>query len=144
MTKDVMIRPFREGHADIFECDPADRAEFFAALPLLCHLGKFDQCGSHIVDGRILYVGGWNETSPGVAEMFIYPSIYTKQYVKTYFREARWWVSYLKSKYRRVQCWGVDTEVSRRWLSRLGFKLEGVLPGYTSDGSSMLIWGLTS
>ena len=138
---ELICKPFRENHADIFECQPAFLQQFKISMPLLVSLGQIDQCGSHMIDGRILYVGGWYEAAPGVAEMYIYPSVYTQQYAKTFFKEARWWVQHLKRQYRRVQCWGEDTELSRRWLKRIGFELEGVLNGFCENGSAMLVWG---
>jgi len=140
--REVICKPFREGHADIFQCNPEDLQQFRNMLPMMSGLGQREQCGSHIVDGRIIYIGGWYDTAPGVAELFIYPSIYTKEYLREYLTDAKWWVQDLKSKYHRVQCWGDDTEVSKRWLSHLGFVYEGTLRSYTMDGRSMLIWGL--
>ena len=139
---EVITKPFRPGHADIFECAPDDLEQFRAMLPVMCRLGAVDQCGSHIVEGRILYVGGWYDVAPGVAEMFMFPSIYTKQYIREYITEGKWWVQHLKSRYRRVQCFGEDTDVSKRWLKKLGFVHEGTFQQYTMDGRSMLMWGL--
>lgn len=142
INPNIITKPFREGHADIFECAVLFESEFRSAMPLLIQLGKADQCGSHIIDGKILYVGGWIHVAPGVAELFIYPSVYAKLYPKTFLEHARWWVQNLKQSYRRLQCWGEDTDLSKRWLKRLGFSLEGTLAKYTESGS-MTIWGLT-
>ncbi len=142
MKSEVITKPFRESHADIFA--PADdyAADFRATMPQLILLGKHDQCGVHMLDGRILYIGGWCESAPGVAEVFIFPSIYARQFPKSFYEHVKWWVHYLKHSYRRVQTWGEDTELSRRWLSALGFQLEGTLSNYTVEGKSMLIWGI--
>lgn len=137
----VETKPFREAHVDLFE-PAADCAEQFnKAVPFLVELGKPGQCGIHMLRGRILYVGGWYDIAPGVAELFIYPSIYAVPHAKSFFSHARWWVNYLKSNYRRLQCWGEDTDVSKRWLARLGFTQEGTLKNFAGEGIDMLIWG---
>jgi hypothetical protein len=138
---DPITKPFNLGHADIFECHPEYQEHFRSQLEWLARLGSIDQCGSHIVDGRILYIGGFYETAPGVAEMFIFPSTYIYQYQKTFLKDSRWWVNHLMQQYRRVQCWGEDSELSRRWLTALGFVVEGELRSYTVSGSTMLVWG---
>ncbi|MBX9688200.1 MAG: hypothetical protein K2X27_15940 [Candidatus Obscuribacterales bacterium] len=137
----IITKPFRESHADLFESAPAYAEHYKAFMPLLIGLGKIDQCGSNILDGRIIYIGGWAEAAPGVAELFIFPSIYAERKAKSFFEHARWWVDFLKSDYRRLQCWGEDTELSKRWLSRLGFSYEGTLKNYVGEGQNMTIWG---
>lgn len=140
-AKQVITKPFRECHVDLFESAPFYAAHFEALLPLLIELGKLDQCGIHILDGRILYIGGWSVAAQGVAELFIFPSVYALEHKKSFFKHAKWWVDYLKRDYRRLQCWGEDSELSKRWLSRLGFECEGTLKDYVREGVSMTIWG---
>lgn len=139
----IRCKPFREDHVDLFQCQDEHLSAFQGAMPLLIKLGQLDQCGVHIVDGRILFIGGWYEAAPGVAELYIYPSIYTREYARLFYLEAKFWVKHLKAQYRRVQCWGEDTPLSRRWLSKIGFTLEGVLPDYCGPGVNMLVWGKT-
>lgn len=137
----LVSRPFREAHFDLFEASDAEREKVKQSLNFLCMLGKQNLCAIYMLDGRIVFIGGCTESLSGVAEIFIYPSKYATKYPKTYFKEAKWWVDHLKTQYRRLQCWGENTEVSRRWLKHLGFTLEGELLSYTVDGDSMLIWG---
>lgn len=143
MITTVTTKPFREAHADFFKCAPEYADQFSLWLPALVELGKIDHAGSHILDERILYVSGWNEAAPGVAELFLFPSIHVQKNKRSFYEHARWWVQYLKDDYRRLQCWGEDTELSKRWLSALGFKHEGTLDKFTADGRNMTIWGLT-
>lgn len=135
-------RPFREAYSDLFHCLPEHKKEFDSKIGFFNMLGNHAFCGVHSIDGRIVWVSGWYEVAPGVCEGFIYPSIYIFQYQKTFFKEVKRWLAYLNNRYRRVQCFGEDTELSRRWLSHLGFELEAVLKEYTTDGSSFLIWRL--
>ena len=136
-----ITKPFRESHADLFESVPFFADHFNQSLPLLILLGKSDQCAVHMLDGRILFIGGYAVAAPGVAELFLFPSIYAAQYPKTFYKQAKWWVNHLKMQFRRVQCWGEDTELSKRWLTRLGFVLEGTLRNYSTAGNST-IWGI--
>lgn len=141
MTK-CSHRIFREAHADLFEPLPHEAEKFRSWIPNLHKLGLLDQAGIHTVDGRILFVSAFYEIAPGVAEGLIFPSVLIHKHKKDFLREAKWFCSHVKSQYRRFQCYGDDTEVSRRWLKALGFKLEGELKSYTMDGSSILIWGM--
>lgn len=143
MTK-LVSKPFRESHADIFDCQDGHKDLFLGALPLLVKLGELDQCATYMVDGRILFIGGWYEAAPGVVELFIYPSVFTHLYARIFYTEAKWWVQNLSRQHRRVQCWGEDSDLSRRWLSHLGFDLEGVLKDYCGPGVNMLVWGKTT
>jgi hypothetical protein len=140
----IKTRPFIPEHANEFQSSSLYQAQFQVWLPDLVRLGSVDQCGTHFLDGRILYISGFCESGPpGVAEVFIFPSVEIYENQLAFYRDVRWWLKYLKDKYRRLQCWGEDTELSKRWLTSLGFLQEGALRNYTADGSSMLIWGMT-
>lgn len=139
----VISKPFREAHADFFEAVPDVQQGLTNALPHMAQLGQLHQCDSFILDGKILFVGGYVDLGGGVAEAFIYPSAHAHRHPISFFKEAKWWVNELRTRFRRVQCWGEDTAVSRRWLKHLGFRLEGKLLSFTVEGKAMLIWGAT-
>lgn len=138
----MIQKPFREAHADIFECDPAYEKLFKSNIPLCQTLGAQGTCNILLHEGRIICVGGWYEVLPGVLEMFVYPSIYAKRHPKLFFREVKFWIDTLKQNCRRLQAWGEDTPVSDRWLRHLGFEHEGTLQKFY-DSSNLSIWGLT-
>jgi len=142
MRAPIVAKPFRESHADLFESSGDYERQFKASIPMLAQLGAIDQCSTHIVDGRILVIAGYMEIAPGVAELFIYPSKYAREYRRDFYSEVKFCVQHLKALFRRVQCAGEETELSRRWLTKLGFVYEGTLRSYTVDGSNMTIWGI--
>lgn len=134
-------KPYREAHADLFQPHPVWSSQFEQAKPMLELLGKCDQACVHLHQGRILFIGGYHECAPGVAEVFLYPSVHIEKNKKTYLAEVKFWLAHLKTKYRRLQCWGENTDASYLWLTHLGFTCEGKLRYYTVEGD-MLIWGM--
>ncbi len=145
MATKLRSRPFKEAHLDVFMVEEAHRSECYGGMKYLAHLGKSLQLGTHMLDGRILYISGYYQVLPGVLEVFMHPSIYVKDHPITVIRDVRWWLKYMTDEHRarRLQTWGADTPESERWLTALGFVKEGVLDSYLPDGTAMLIWGRT-
>lgn len=141
MRTRVIEKPFRGAHADIFEVEPGHES-YRERIKLMELLAAQDICHTFMLDGRVLFIAGMIHVAPGVGELFIYPSVYAKRFPKEFYQMAKWWIEKLKEDHHRLQCWGEDTDLSRRWLSRLGFKLEGELLSFTVDGKSMLVWGI--
>lgn len=144
MKQEVISKPFREGHLDLFACVPKYQQQCDESVDWMIALGKTDQCGSIMIGHRILYIGAFFTVASGVVEVFILPSIYVEHYVKSFYSHVKWWLSYLISQpgVRRLQTWGEDTEDSARWLSHLGFKREGTLYCYGPVGENTTIWGI--
>jgi hypothetical protein len=141
MRQGLETKPYREAHADLFQPHPLWCSALNGNWKTLELLGTCGQACVHLHDGRILFIGGYHEVAPGVAEVFLFPSIWIDKYPVAYVAEVKFWLESLKTRYRRLQCWGEDTDRSYLWLTRLGFTLEGKLRYYTVDGD-MLIWGM--
>ncbi|MBX9937657.1 MAG: hypothetical protein K2Y32_00305 [Candidatus Obscuribacterales bacterium] len=139
--KGLVTVPFREAHSDLFEPHPDWCSSWKGNLNMLEILGKMAQACVILHDGRILFIGAYCEVAPGVCEVSLFPSTWIDKYPKSYVKEVKYWINSLKAKYRRLQCWGEDTDRSYLWLQRLGFTLEGKLRYYTVEGD-MLIWGM--
>ena len=137
------MKLFRESHIDLFECSEKYRGQARDAAKWMDALGQEGQCGTHMIDGRILFIGSWFMVAPGVAEVCLLPSIYVPQYRKSFYAEVKWWITNLLSRddVKRIQSWGEETLKSDRWLKSLGFEREGLLYCYGPAGENVSIWG---
>lgn len=144
MTTEVLTRPFYVAHLDLFACAPDYQQQCDESVQWMANLGLLDQCGSQLLDNRILYISAYFSVAPGVLEVFVLPSLYVPRYPKAFFSHVKWWLGFLLAQpgVHRLQTWGQDTEQSRRWLSRLGFQQEGLLYCYGKDRQNTLIWGM--
>lgn len=140
---EITTKPFRESHLDIFKVVPAHQPACIAGAAQMTALGQINQFGSHLLDGRILYISGYMWVVPGVVEVYMHPSIYVQENVRIFWEHVKWWLVHVQriTGARRIQTWGDDTPESDRWLKHLGFTQEAVLHSYRRDGN-MSIWGI--
>src|SRR5665213_1701191 len=83
-------------------------------------------------DGRIIACFGYIQVLPGVAEVWLLPSIYMGTCFIPLVKEVD---GYLKStaeifKWHRIQTVTQDIEQHRKWMQVLGFVEEGVMKKY--------------
>lgn len=139
---ELIIKPFREAHLDIFDVVESHREQTRRCAEQLTYLGKIFQFASHIIDGRIIFIGGYYIVSPGVIEIFMHPSVYFKRYKYSSFKYINWWLTYMAAEHqvRRIQTWGECTPEQEFLLERLGFVKEGVLNSYLENSFPVCIW----
>lgn len=140
----ITTKPFREAHLDIFHVAPSHKDECYRSAKEWAQLGAIIQAGTHMIDGKILYISAYVHVIPGVLEVFSHPSIYVPDYKFAMARHLKWWIQYEAQTHnsRRVQTYGSNTPESDRWLRYLGFEKEGVLHSFLPNGGSTAIWGL--
>ena len=85
-----------------------------------------------MIDGRIICCFGYIQLLPGVAEVWLLPSIYMKDAPLALVREVD---GYLKSTaevrgWHRIQTITRDIDMHRKWMHVLGFKEEGKMEKY--------------
>lgn len=83
-------------------------------------------------DGQILACFGYVQVLPGVAEVWLLPSVYVNGNAIALVREVD---GYLKSTaeimgWHRIQTVTQDIDQHRKWMKVLGFEEEGVLKKY--------------
>ncbi len=141
---EIRTKPFREAHLDIFHVADSHRADCWAAAKQWHHLGSLLQAGSHMIDGRIVYISCFIPTTPGVVEVWMHPSIYVPQYKLAVIKHVKWWLQDVAERCnaRRIQTWGDTSAQSDRWLAYLGFKCEGVLQSFRPDGGPASVWSI--
>jgi hypothetical protein len=138
----ISSKPFREAHLDVFRVAESHKSECYNNAKVMDALGKVHQFGTHLLDGRILYISGYMYAAPGVVEVYSHPSIYTLDCPLVYVRHMKWWINHVarETNARRLQTWGDCSDANSRWLRCIGFKQEAVLDSYRLDGNSS-IWG---
>jgi hypothetical protein len=87
---------------------------------------------SLVVDGRILCCFGYIQLLPGVAEVWLLPSIYAKDHPVALVKEVN---GYLESTakvlgWHRIQTVTQCIYQHRKWMQVLGFVEEGVMKQY--------------
>ena len=92
--------------------------------------------------GAPVAVFGGVQVSPGVLEVFILPSKEQENLAFGFAKAARKSVVDCLKSYRRVQALSMDDDFHSRWLSWLGFTLEGRLHAYGMNGEDLLMWGM--
>ena len=85
-----------------------------------------------MIEGRIICCFGYMQLLPGVAEVWLLPSIYTKEYPIPFVREVN---GYLEStaqvlNWHRIQTVTQNIATHRKWMTALGFVEEGILKLY--------------
>lgn len=92
-------------------------------------------------DGQILAVIGVVPTVPGVGEVFILATDIQAQRPVAFARFIKRELFTLSEKFRRIQAVSKFDDFHCRWLSWLGFQVEGRMRKYGLNGEDMLMWG---
>jgi hypothetical protein len=132
---------FQKGHLDFFAANKGYEGEAEVYADYLDKLGMLAQAGTHLIDGKILYLSGYWEQVPGNWEVVIIPSIHVPQYPVSTVKDIRLWLKFIREQKqaRRIQTWGEPNELIDRWLECLGFTCEGTMRQYSTDGDKR-IW----
>lgn len=148
MTSQFQVKPFRLAHLDIFDVAPAHKKDIvnlerqfrqFFSQP---HLNNF--LGTHIMDGKIIFIAGYFQIAPGVLEVFVYSSIYMSKYPIAIVKQLRWWLGHLAYEHRtrRIQTWGNEQIDTGKWLRLFGFVEEAELRYYLPDNKKVKIYAI--
>lgn len=84
-----------------------------------------------LYDGRVVCFMGYIVTHPGVAEVWLFPTVYFQQYAIV-VREICKTIDELAGsfKWHRIQTVVQNNDKHRKWMKTLGFEEEGVLRKY--------------
>lgn len=83
-------------------------------------------------DGKILMCMGYLSSLPGVAEVWLFPSIYVEKFPITFVREVSNYLNAIADTFgwHRIQTVTQDTPQHRKWMKVLGFVEEGIMKNY--------------
>lgn len=135
------IVPFKMAHLDIIEI--REHEQQILDLNKLNIIADMGNCFTFICDGRIITVYGFYFDMPGVLQVFLIPSIYVKQYAKTFLKYIKSTIQIPKVlEAHRVQTISRANEETDRWMEYLGFVCEGTLINYIM-GEDYRMWAIT-
>ena len=105
-------------------------------------LSQTGSCFTMIFNGKILGVVGWLEFWPGMCELFVLPTIYLPEAGVVFAKAMKKRLHSFEKikKFQRIQVRSVKDKLHIRWLSWLGFNIEGTLKNYGVDGEDFLMW----
>lgn len=136
----VRLIPFRVEHAECMEIRGQERM----TIDMLGSIAALADsiCVTGIVDGRVLCCGGVRPYGNGNAEIWLLPSIYVKQYQKTFCRELKKWLFGVRDDLSlvRMQTSCLDDASHEAWMAYLGFEKEGIMRSYHA-GQNYAMWG---
>lgn len=94
-------------------------------------------------DGRIILMCGFMVLWPGVAEMWMFPTIYLEQHKFNACKAAKSFIETIGETMRlhRMQALALDDEQHNNFMEFLGFDKEGTLKQYTDIKEDFNQWG---
>lgn len=132
MTRQVQ---FHVKHLDVMDLRPLDRDSVLAldsVRYILQNLPENSAATTIIWDGRILACAGFWSPFPGMAEVWLIPSIYVNQNKFGFVRIVNRYLEALAFtfKWTRIQTVTRKDQFHRRWMQALKFTEEGVMKNY--------------
>jgi RimJ/RimL family protein N-acetyltransferase len=127
---------FKPEHLEVADIRPLESNGILNLPETQTRLEKLSQIGDAttlIYDGRIIGFTGFLEIWPGVAEIWLIPTIYIQTASLTVARLLKNYVKVLAKTFKlhRLQTVAPDDELHNRWMSWLGFQEEGLLRQYS-------------
>lgn len=94
------------------------------------------------MDELIVTIIGMMEIAPGVAEVFLVPSIYLPKFRFSVLRELKLFLAMVDVEFglHRIQTCSLANEQTDRWMEYLGFECEGTLRQFTFDKLDYRMW----
>lgn len=126
---------FHVKHLEIMEIRNLEKESIMQNSKILeglqIHSGKMDAI-TLIHEGRIIACMGFMEILPGIADVWLIPSIYVPKVPKLFLREVRQYLDAVIEAlgFHRLQTVGRTDAYHTRWMEYLGFTCEGTMKNY--------------
>ncbi len=136
-----MIIAFKQEHLDQLDMTPEHRALAKAHRAAFDILARGNLASTVVAEGVVLGVLGAAidpKGSPTECEIFVFPSAALKLYPVTFMRSLRQEIDRIRGQFDKIRAAGEDTALSRRFLSALGFVIEG--PMTRAGCNDKLMW----
>lgn len=126
---------FHSKHLEVMDVRPLDKQSVLALDAVRYVLEKMEGQNDAITlmyDGRIIACMGFWNLLPGVAEVWLIPSVYVKTVPKFFVREVNRYLTQVAETcaWHRAQTVTRSDLFHRRWMKALGFVEEGVMKQY--------------
>lgn len=150
-AREVRIVQFHPKHLEVMQVRALDSALFGdfktkESYERIEQMAKISvQAGTFILDGRILFVGGFCKMWEGVFEMWMIPSIYANDAPVFFSRTLKRYVDRIAIDFKahRLQTMSFNDAFHEKWMNFLGFRNEGVRPKFTENKTDMVSYGRT-
>lgn len=135
--------PFEPGHLLLMDLRDHEK-KILGDNPATKVYGLHEGCAATtmLCEGRVVCVLGYLELWPGVWDIWIFPSVYMKDYALPISREIRRIMDnrLQNSQVHRIQSACLADPLHDRWMEFLGFQCEGVLQQYGADKQDFKMW----
>lgn len=144
---DVKIIDFDPKHFDCMAIRQKEKDTIFSLPDIASRYEKMAsasvQAFTFVVDGRILFCAGFVVLWEGVADFWMVPSVYTKDYPFVFYRLVRRYLKVIPKTFRlhRMQTTSYDDAFHEKWMQKLGFEKEGVMKQYLHTKENMGVYG---
>ena len=145
MAAAVKFIPFKVEHLDLADIRDHE-ANGMLSLPdakeRLSALQENSVAGTMVYDGRVLCAAGFIELWAGVVELWLLPTDRLKESPVVFARSMRTYIDKLAKdlKWHRMQTVAKADQEHERWLSWVGFKVEGIMPAYSFRKETYKMW----
>ena len=97
-----------------------------------------------VYDGRIIACMGFVETFPGIADVWLIPSIHIRKIPKMFLIEIKQYLNAIMQalNFHRLQTVGRTDVFHVKWMEYIGFKCEGTLKNFYKN-QDYLLWART-
>lgn len=126
MSNQVKIVPFEPSHIDLMDLRQFEKESIGTSAKDYANLSRNAECGTLLVDGRIIAVIGFMEILPGNWEVFALPTIWLSHHKLAFIRTVRNYMKVLQKSHniKRFQTASRDDAFHTRWMEFMGFECE--------------------
>jgi len=141
-----IIVTFHPKHLEVMDVREVEKFGSFKLEDLYERVDKINkesvQSATFIYEGRILFCAGFSMMWPGVAEGWMIPSVYVKEYPVLCCKILKMYVDRIMVDFKchRFQTTSPDDPFHERWMGFLGLKKEGTMRQYTHDKKNYCVY----
>lgn len=140
-VKLIKIVPYKKEHVELMHLRVHENN--LLLNPNMLEMLEGGIANTAVVDGRVICAYGINPYLKGVADIWLLPSVYveSKEAVKV-ARGAKAWLEQMQEDLglHRMETTCLDDDLHNRWMSYLGFEIEGAKRSYFG-GCDYNMWG---
>lgn len=144
MTEKII--PFQPNHIDLMDIRSIEIASSFvlpdAKLRMQAMAEASIECGTFLLDGKIMFAAGVMQLWPGVLEGWIIPTVYVPEAPIWFVKKIKGYFEAFAETFRchRFQTYTFADEQHEKWMELLGFHKEGTLKEYSHNKKDYSIY----
>lgn len=129
-------------YMDLLDEQDAARAAEELLADLTLKQGKRKSCVTIFYKGEPLFIAGYFESSPGVAQVFVIPDRRIFEYPKAFVRSVVRWRAWVESRpwCETLETLSIGAKLIDRWMEGIGFSCVEDRKGYTGAEQDYKLW----